>query len=452
VDRVLTVLTHWPPALIYLATALVVGAETATLIGLVVPGELTLFIVGFLCYQGVLRLGPALVLMVAAALAGDNLGYRHGRRFGQRLPDTRLGRRVKQRRWARADAMLQRYGGRAVFLARFIAFARTLMPRLVGMSEIGYGRFLPWDILGVLGCVGGTVLLGYAAGRSYATAAGIFGQATRALLALVALVVALVLIGRYLGRNPDPVAAVGNRLAGWRPLRFAGTAYRSGFHWLNERIGPGGAVAVNVLGGMVVLLGIGYALTWTVDRLVRHSGLPLVDPLILEWMGARRDPRVAAAATDLLSVLRGPYLVILVALAAAVLGWRYRGRRTDLVGLLGTGGAFVPLGLIALATDWERSAWVATPVGRFGNQTVVVVASLGTLAWLLSRRFGWGWSVASWTVAFGIVVVVAAARVYLGWSWPSEAVASILLGALWVLVFVVAWHTRSQIRNSSQPV
>jgi membrane-associated phospholipid phosphatase len=106
----------------------------------------------------------------------------------------------------------------------------------------------------------------------------------------------------------------------------------------------------------------------------------------------------------------------------------------------------VPLGLIALATDWERSAWVVAPVGRFGNQTVVVAASLGMLAWLLSRRFGWGWTVASWTVAVGIVVVVAAARVYVGWSWPSEVIASTLLGGLWVLVFVVAWHTRDQIR------
>jgi hypothetical protein len=318
------------------------------------------------------------------------------------------------------------------------------VPRLVGMSDIGYRRFLPWDALGVLGCVGGTLLVGYAVGGSLATAADLFGRASGALLALVLVIVALILIGRYLGHHPDPVAAMANRLAGWPPLRFVGQAYRAGFRWLVERIGLGGAVAVNLLAGVAVLLGIGYALTWTVDRLVRHSGLPLVDPLIVGWIAARREPRVTAAAVDLLTVLRGSYLVILVGLVAAVLAWRYRTWRADLVGLLGTGGVVVLLALIALASDWERAAGVAAPAGRFGNQTVVVAASVGMLAWLVSRRAGWGRRVTAWTAAFGIVVVVAAARVYVGWSWPSEAVASTLLGGLWVLVFLVAWHARGR--------
>jgi undecaprenyl-diphosphatase len=449
-STVLSVLTHWPPALIYLVTAAAVGAETATVLGLLVPAEATLLIVGFLCYQGILRLTVALPLMLAAALVGDSIGYWEGRRVGPRLRSTRLGRRVSERRWARAERLFQRYGGRAVFLARFIAFARTLTPRLVGMSGLGYRTFLPWDVLGVLGITGGTVVIGYAAGRSYATAADIFGRATGALLLLVLLIVALVLIGRYLGRHPDPVAALGNRLAAWPPLRFVGQAYRTAFRWLSERLGLGGAVAVNVLGGVVALLGIGYGLTWAVDRLVRHSGLPLVDPLIVQWVAARREPVATSVAVHILSALRGSYLIVVVGLVALALSWgRYADWRTDLVGLIGTGGAIVPLALIAIATDWERHAWMAAPAGLFGNQTVVVTASVGMLAWLLSRRFGWRWAVAAWTAAFGVAVVVAAARVYVGWSWPSEAVASTLLGGLWVLVLVVAWHTRDRLHAES---
>lgn len=446
-DRVLSLLADWPPALIYLVTAVVAAAETGTLLGLLVPGEITLLVVGFLCWQGVLRLPVALAAMIVAGLVGDSFGYLHGRRTGHRLRTSRLGRRVSERRWARTDALLRRHGGRAVFLCRYLGFARTLAPRLVGMSMLGYRTFLAWDILGVVGCVGGTVLVGYAAGRSYATAAGLFGRATDALLALTVLIVVLVLVGRYLGRNPDPVAALAKRIAGWPPLRFVGRAYRSGFGWLAARVGTNGAVAVNILGGVLVLLFIGYALTWTVDRLVRHSGLPLVDPPVVEWMKARREPRLVVVATDLLSVLRGSYLMILVGLAAAGLSWHYRGWRANLVGLLGTGGAIVPLALIALATDWERRAGMAAPAGRLGNQIVVVAASLGMLAWLLSRRFGWICAVASWTIALGIVVLVAAARVYVGWSWPSEAVASTLLGSLWVLVFAVAWHTHDEVSD-----
>ncbi len=438
--------THWPPGLIYVVAAVVVGGETGTILGLVAPGEITLLIVGFLCYRGTLHLALALPVMLSAALVGDSLGYLAGRRIGPRLRTTRLGQRVGERRWAKADALLLRHGGRAVFIGRFIAFARTLVPRLAGVSGLRYREFLPWDAAGVVALAGGTVLVGYGAGRSYATVTAVFGQASSAVLAFALLVAALVLIGRYLGRYPDPVAAAGQRLAALPPLRFVERAYRSGFAWLTDRVGVGGAVAVNVLGGAVVLLGVGYALTWTVDGLVRHSGLLLVDPLLTRWAARHRSPLAVRATTDTLLTLRASFLVLLVGLVAVALNWRSRVWRADLAGVLGTVGAFVPLVIITLVTDWERGQAATPRPSFFPNQTAVVAASLGMLAWLLSRRFGWRLAVPAWTAAVGLAVVVGAGRVYLGWSWPSEVVASTLLGALWVLVFMVAWHTRDRVR------
>jgi undecaprenyl-diphosphatase len=426
--------------------AVIVGSETGTVLGLVVPGEITLLIVGFLSYLGTLHLAVALPVMVLGALIGDSLGYLAGRRVGPRLRNTRLGRRVGDQRWEKADALLLRHGGRAVFLARFIAFARTLVPRLAGMSGLRYADFLRWNAVGVTCVAGGTVLVGYAAGRSYETVTAVFGQASSAVLAFVLLVIAIVLIGRYLGRYPDPLAATGQRLAALPPLRFVDRAYRAGFTWLTGRVGVGGAVAINVLGGAAVLLGFGYALTWTVDGLVRHSGLLLVDPLLTRWAAAHRSPLAVRATTDTLLTLRASFLVLLVGLVAIALNWRSRVWRADLTGVLGTVGAFVPLVIITLVTDWERAPDASPQPAFFPNQTAVVAASLGMLAWLLSRRFGWRLAVPAWTAAVGMAVVVGAGRVYLGWSWPSEVVASTLLGALWVLVFMVAWHTRDRVR------
>jgi len=445
-QTILNHLAHWPPALIYVLAALVVGSETATVLGLVAPGEITLLIVGFLCYVGTLHLAIALPVMVLGALVGDSLGYLAGRRLGPRLRHTKLGRRVGDERWAKADALLLRHGGRAVFLARFIAFARTLVPRLAGISGLRYREFLPWNAVGVACVAGGTVLVGYAAGRSYEKVTSVFGQASSAVFAFALLVIAIVLVGRYLGRYPDPLAATGQRLAALPPLRFLDRAYRAGFRWLTDRVGIGGAVAVNVVGGAVVLLGVGYALTWTVDSLVRHSGLLLVDPMVSRWAASHRSPPAVRATTDTLLALRGSFLVILVGLVAIVLNWRSRVWRADLAGVLGTVGAFVPLVIIALVTDWERPANATPRPGFFPNQTAVVATSLGMLAWLLSRRFGWRLAVPAWTAAVGAAVVVGAGRVYIGWSWPSEVIASTLLGGLWVLVFMVAWHTRDKAR------
>lgn len=447
---VLSTLVHWPPVLIYLVTAVVIAAETGSIVGLVLPAEPVLLLVGFLGYQGVLQLALVLPLMLVAGLVGDALAYRAGRRLGARVRTGRLGARVGQRRWERADRLLLRHRGRAVCVARFIAFARTLTPRLAGMSGLPYRHILPWNILGVVGQIGGTVMVGYAAGRSYATVAGVFGQATGALLGLLVMIVVLVVVARYLGRHPDPVAAAVARLASWRPLRLLLRAYRRGFGALSRRVGAGGAVAVNVLVGVLLLLAIGYALTWAVDRVVRTSGLPLVDPLIMHWVAARRTPHALDAARTTLLVLRAPLLAVLVGVTAAATTWRsrvWRSRRADLVGVLGTIGAFVPLLIIALTTGLERDPASSPPASLLRNQAAVVAASVGLLAWLVGRRFGWRVGVPAWTVALGAVAVVDVARVYVGWSWPSEAVASTLLGGLWVLVFMVAWHTRDRMRR-----
>jgi undecaprenyl-diphosphatase len=452
--QLLDLLSQVPPWAVYPLAALIVASETATLVGLVLPGEATLLLVGFLCYEGTLRLPLAIPVMIATALVADSVGFWEGRRNGPRLRENRLGRWVGPRRWQKTDNLFQRYGWRAVFIGRFVAFARTLTPRLVGMSGMPYREFLLWNALGVAGGVGGALLLGYVAGRSYATVADVLGQATGAVFLLVLVIVGLVLVGRYLGRHPDPVAAVGNRLAGWRPLRYLGWAYRTGFEALTRRIGVGGAVAVNVLGGVLVLLGVGYLLTLAVDSLVRGSGLPLVDPLVMTWVSARREPGTMRAAVDTLSVLRGTFLAVLTGLTGLVLNWRSRVWRADLVGVIGTVGAFVPLLLIAVASSGAGASTPGPSASVLPNQTVVATASLGMLAWLLSRRllphrFGWGMAVTAWTVAFGGVIVVGAARVYVGWSWPSETVASALLGGLWVLVFLVAWQTRDRVRADS---
>jgi membrane protein DedA with SNARE-associated domain/membrane-associated phospholipid phosphatase len=443
VRQILDLLGHLPSPVIYAIGALLAGGETATLLGLVLPGELTLLFLGFLCYGGRLQLSVALPLMVAAGLVGDSLGYLAGLRSGPRLRTSGLGRRVGPRRWARADRMFDRYGGRAVCLARFIGFARTLVPRLAGTTGLPYRRFLPWNAVGVLGCVTGTVLLGYLAGDSYAQVAGVFGRATGALLLLVLLIVAVVLLGRYLGRHPDPVAAIGVRLVGRRPVAGLGRAYLRGFAFLSRRIGVSAAVAVNVLGGVLALLAVGYALSWVVERLVRHSGLPLVDPPIVDWVTVRRDPDALRLAHDTLSVLRGSYLVILVGLVAVALHWRARWRG-DLAGVLGSVGAFIPLLILGLVTDWVGRPATEPVASVFPNQTAIVTASLGMLAWLVSRRFGWRVAVAAWLAAIVGALVVAVGRVYVGWSWPSESVASVLLGWLWVLVFVIAWRTRDR--------
>jgi undecaprenyl-diphosphatase len=438
-----------PPAVVYVVAAALVFAETGFLVGLVLPGEVTLIFVGFMCSLGTLDPFVASVVLMAAAVAGDGLGFSAGRRVGRRLEVSRLGRWVGEERWSRTDALLDRYGGGAIFIGRYVAFARTLMPRLCAITGMPYPRFLRWDLLGVSTQVVASIALGYVVGSSYRAAAEYLGRATGAFLLFLLVLFGLVVFGRYLGNHPDPVTSFGDRLGQWGPLRVLDRAYDATFRWLTARFGVGGALATSIVLGVVVLLGAGVLLTIVIDALIAQSGIPLVDPLIAEWFADQRSPGTVEAATTMLSVLRGSFLLVAAGIIGLVLNRRPARWRADVLGVVGTVGAFIPLLILAVATEFARPDRLDVPGGQglFANQVTLATAAVGLVAWLLTRQqLPWGARVTAWTTAVGLVVVIGAARLYLGWNWPSEVVASILLGGAWVIVFAVAWRTRDRIR------
>ncbi|WFE41338.1 DedA family protein [Micromonospora sp. WMMD998] len=435
-------LQELPPLLIYLVTAMIVAGETAVIFGLLVPGEATLLLVGFLAYAGTLRLAPTLAVMVAAAVIGDTLAYRSGRRYGPRLRASGLGARIGPHRWRRAEELLDRLGGRGVLAARWVAFARTLAPRLAGAGGLPYRRFAPWNLAGVVGWVGASVLAGYLAGESYARVSELLGRATGAVLVLVLCLLGVVLAGRWLGRNPDPARALAARAAAVPPLRWLRARYGVLFFLAGMRVGPLWTLLINLALGLALLFGAGLAVAALLEAVVRHSGLGVLDGLIADWFAARRTPGVVDAALAALSVLRGWVLIGVVAVVAAVVARRHRPWRADLLSVVGTVGAAVPLVLLVVVADLTGPHRVRD---LFPTQNVVVTASFGTLAWLLSRGARWPIGVAVWTAAAAGVVSVTGARLYLGWSTASGTVSSVLLGVAWTTVFVVAWATRERV-------
>ncbi|GAA1857704.1 DedA family protein [Asanoa iriomotensis] len=442
----LTRLADLPPAVIYVIAFTLIAGETAVLLGLVFPAEATLLLVGFLSYTGTLDLRLTLVLMVAAGLIGDSLAFRAGRRYGNRLREGRWGERVGAERWAKAEGLLHRMGGRGILVARFVAFARTLVPRLAGAAGMPYRRFMLWNPPGVILLVGASVLVGYIAGESYETVSEYLGKATGAVLILIGALIAIVIAGRWLGRNPDPFRALIARAGALPPLRWLNQRFGVLFFLLTMRIGRGWALVANLIAGVALLFGIGFGLAFVMKWAVDQSGLRIVDDNIADWFAPRRTDQVVDVARDTLGVLRGSLLILAVALVAFVLAWRHRSWRGDLVTVIGTAGAFVPLVLLAVISDVTR-AGALTPAsssvsGLFPSQNAVITAGFCTLAWVLSRGRRWPLRVTLWTVAAAFIVSLSGARLYLGWSLASETATSVLLGVMWTLFFMVAWASR----------
>lgn len=170
-------------------------AEAALFVGFVLPGETAVLLGGVLAYQHQVSLPVIAAVAVIAAIAGDSVGYEVGRRFGTRLLATRVFAR-RQEGLQKGQQALRDKGGRAVFLARFTAFLRAVMPGLAGTSRMPYLRFLGFNAAGGLVWGLGFTLLGYLAGASYQRVAQYAGWASEAILAAVVVAVVVFVIRR----------------------------------------------------------------------------------------------------------------------------------------------------------------------------------------------------------------------------------------------------------------
>jgi membrane protein DedA with SNARE-associated domain len=179
------------PVLAYALVTCLVFAEDALFLGFLIPGETAAVLGGVIASRGEGQLWLMMVLVILAAVLGDTAGYEVGRHFGPRL----LALKILDRHRARlqkAQDFLRRRGGSAVFLGRFIAFFRAVMPGLAGIARMPYQRFLAFNAAGGVVWGAGFVLLGFLAGNSYEAVANTVGRdlaAAAAVLAVAALVI-----------------------------------------------------------------------------------------------------------------------------------------------------------------------------------------------------------------------------------------------------------------------
>lgn len=192
----------------------IVFAETGLLIGFFLPGDSLLFSLGVMSAGGLLHL-PLWVMALGlstAAMAGDQVGYLLGRRFGPSVfnrPESRLFSRAHA---DRAHAFFARQGPKAVVLARFLPVVRTFTPVVAGVARMPRGRFTAYNIAGAAAWTIGLLAVGFYLGGVPVIAAHIELFAIG--MVAVSLMPALVSVLRHRlarRRHPDPDA--GSRAA-----------------------------------------------------------------------------------------------------------------------------------------------------------------------------------------------------------------------------------------------
>lgn len=157
-----TVLSGW---LGYAVLIAIVFAETGLLVGFFLPGDSLLFTVGVVAGAGQLNIVLINIVLMAAAIIGDGVGFHLGRHTGPAIfnrPDSRL---FKQEYLHRTQAFYNKHGGKTIIYARFVPIIRTFAPFVAGVAGMNYGRFLMFNVFGGIGWVFLLTMLGYFLGE-----------------------------------------------------------------------------------------------------------------------------------------------------------------------------------------------------------------------------------------------------------------------------------------------
>ena len=142
----------------------IVFAETGLLIGFFLPGDSLLFTAGFLASQGVFDIHALSHGCFVAAVLGNITGYAFGARVGRKLferPDSRF---FRKKHLVQAHDFYEKYGARALVLARFIPVVRVFAPIVAGVGLMDYRKFMLFNLVGGALWAYGLTWLGYELG------------------------------------------------------------------------------------------------------------------------------------------------------------------------------------------------------------------------------------------------------------------------------------------------
>ena len=146
---------------LYVLAFILTFAETGTML-FFVPGEITLIVAGVAAGSGGINIVLLLVVGISAAILGDAFGFAIGRRYGRRLQTSKLGRKLGEDSWQKAEDLITRRKGLIVLVGRWVGFLRAIMPATAGMTGMNYKKdFLPYDIVGAVSWASVCMLGGY---------------------------------------------------------------------------------------------------------------------------------------------------------------------------------------------------------------------------------------------------------------------------------------------------
>jgi membrane protein DedA with SNARE-associated domain len=190
------------PLLRNLLAGFAIMCETSLFIGLIIPGD-TVVLVASTGVVDILDFFFLLGSVLLGSLLGETIGFFLGRFFGPRIRNSKLGQRLGEKNWQLADRFVERRGGIAVAISRFLPVLHSLVPVVAGMTTMRYRVFISWTVAACAVWASAYVSVGYLARSAYEQIAG---QLKWGGLAFVAIILIFMIIVHF-GKQKLEIAA-----------------------------------------------------------------------------------------------------------------------------------------------------------------------------------------------------------------------------------------------------
>lgn len=167
-DHLQSFVTAYGP-LVYALLFLIVFAETGLVVTPFLPGDSLLFAAGALAANEANNLNVVfiIVLLIIAALAGDNTNYFMGRYLARKGEGAKLFGifSIRKDYLDKTHAFYEKHGARTIIIARFVPIVRTFAPFVAGVGSMTYRRYITYCIAGAIVWVIMLTLAGYMFGN-----------------------------------------------------------------------------------------------------------------------------------------------------------------------------------------------------------------------------------------------------------------------------------------------
>ncbi|MCS6905161.1 MAG: VTT domain-containing protein [Bacteroidia bacterium] len=141
----------------------IIFAETGLMVGFFLPGDSLLFIAGLFCYTGIIPMHVfyLMLLLIAAAIIGDQVGYMIGKKIGRSLFTRPESLFFKPQYVQQTRKFYDKHGAKTIIIGRFVPIIRTFAPVVAGVTEIEYKKFTLYNVTGGILWIVSMTLLGY---------------------------------------------------------------------------------------------------------------------------------------------------------------------------------------------------------------------------------------------------------------------------------------------------